>query len=142
MGSLISARNSKLLKPQQPVNESGCNCRDKQACPVQGNCQAKSVIYRTTVIEQTGTTNTYTGLTSNEFKDRWHVHKYSFNHIEAKQTTQSNYIHLLKEKNIKFEIHWDIIDSAKPFDPVTGTEPVRYAIWKPITLTSNALGQP
>ena len=54
-------------------------------------------------------------------KIAWHAHKYSFNHIEAKQTTLSNYIHLLKEKNIQFEIHWDMMDSAKPFDPVTGT---------------------
>ena len=54
-------------------------------------------------------------------KDSLDAHKYSFNHIEAKQTTLSNYIHLLKEKNIQFEIHWDMMDSAKPFDPVTET---------------------
>ena len=121
MGSVISARNSKLLEPHQPANVNGCNCRDKQACPAQGNCQAKSVIYRTTLTEQCGRINTYTGLTCNEFKDRWHAHKYSFNHIEAKQTTLSNYIHQLKEKQVKFDIHWDIIDTAKPFNPVTGT---------------------
>ena len=85
-----------------------------------GNCQEKSVIYRTTLNEENGTINTYTGLTCNDFKTRWHAHKNSFNNIDAKQTTLSRYIHELKEKGTKFELKWDIMDNAKPFNPVTG----------------------
>ena len=123
MGSIISARNSKLLNPQEQAVEDVCNCQKskKQDCPARGNCQAKSVVYRTTLTEETGVVNTYTGLTCNDFKERWRAHKNSFNNKEAKQTTLSNHIHYLKEKNIKYEIKWDIMDRAKPFNPVTGT---------------------
>ena len=42
-------------------------------CPVDGKCQTKGVIYQATVID-TGSSKTYTGLTSRRFKDRLYEH--------------------------------------------------------------------
>ena len=120
IGAIISGRNSKLTSPPPEKQEKTCNCRDKDACPVNGNCQEKSVIYRTTLNEENSTVNTYTGLTCNDFKTRWHAHKHSFENRDAKQTTLSSYKHALKDKGIGFDLSWDIMDSAKPFNPVTG----------------------
>ena len=39
---------------------------------------------------------------------------------QAYQTTLSSLTHELKNHNINFEIKWEIIDKAKPFNPVTG----------------------
>ena len=80
-----------------------CNCKQKQECPVGGKCLDTSIIYRATVNEDSGKTNTYTGLTCNTFKARWGAHKHSFNNTEANQTTLSSYLHELKRKNLKFD---------------------------------------
>ena len=123
IGTIISAKNSKLL--QQPREEKRmCNCRQKPECPVGGKCLDSSIIYRATVNEENRKTNTYTGLTCNDFKTRWGAHKHSFNNIDANQTTLSSHLHELQRKNVKFEIKWEIIDHAKPFNPVTGICPL------------------
>ena len=36
------------------------------------------------------------------------------------QTSLSNHIQNLKEKNIKHTIEWEKVDQAKPFSPVSG----------------------
>ena len=78
------------------------------------------MIYRATVTEDSGVINTYIGLTCNDFKTRWNAHNYSFNHSDANQTTLSTYIHDLKNKQIEYTLEWDLVSSAKPFNPVTG----------------------
>ena len=118
IGAIISAKNSKSLQPPKEKKKM-CNC--KQECPVGGKCLDTSIIYRATVNEDSGKINTYTGLTCNDFKARWGAHKHSFNNTGANQTTLSSYLHELNRKNMKFDLKWDIIDHAKPFNPVTGT---------------------
>lgn len=83
-------------------------------------CLSESVVYRATVTEESGVVNTYTGLTCNDFKTRWNAHNHSFNNSNANQTTLSTYIHDLKNKQIEYNLKWDLVSSAKPFDPVTG----------------------
>ena len=53
-----------------PVQEipPGCNCKNKnEICPMDGKCQTDKVVYKATVTEQDGTTNTYTGVTKRTF---------------------------------------------------------------------------
>ena len=88
-------------------------------CPVDGKCLSESVIYRATLTEENGTINTYVGLTCNTFKTKWNAHNHSFNNSEAKQTTLSSYIHEIKQKKIEYNLQWDLVSSAKPFNPVS-----------------------
>ena len=120
IGAAISANNSKLLEPKEKNDLNTCNCDTKENCPVQGKCLENEVIYRATLTEEGGEKHTYTGLTANKFKDRWSGHKHTFNNEQANQTTLSSLTHELKNKNINFEIKWEIVDRAKPFNPVTG----------------------
>ena len=120
IGAAISAHNSKLLEPKEKNAINTCNCDRKEDCPVQGKCLESEVIYRATITEEGGKIHTYTGLTANKFKARWSGHKHTFNNEEANQTTLSSLSHELENKHINFEIKWEIIDQAKPFNPVTG----------------------
>jgi hypothetical protein len=65
--------------------------------------------FRATINEDKGKVNSYTGLTFNDFKTRWGVHKHSFNSIGANQTTLSSYIHELKRKKVYFDLKWDML---------------------------------
>ena len=48
------------------------------------------------------------------------VHKHSFKNSELNQTSLSQHIHELKDKNIEFNFSWKIVDRGKPFSPISG----------------------
>ena len=79
-----------------------------------------SVVYKAEVIENNSTSNTYTGLTSNTFKERFYGHRHSFKKRDSNHsTTLSSHIWDLKDKNKNYEVKWSIIDRAKEFNPDT-----------------------
>ena len=83
MAQALSRHNSKILKEdtQQPQPTLACNCRGGQSnWPVDGKSRTESVVYRATVRETvSGKTETYTGLTGREFKERWYEHRTDMN---------------------------------------------------------------
>ena len=87
-------------------------------CPVNGKCLKTEVIYRAKVIEENGNEQTYTGLTCNSFKERWDKHNFTFTHKDADHTTLSSFIHELQEKGTNYNIKWEIVEKARPFNPV------------------------
>ena len=118
---IISAHNSKILKEKTPVPP--CNCTDKDDCPLDGGCRESNVVYQATLetIEDTPTVETYVGLASTEFKDRYRNHKTSINNrSHSTATTLSVKIWELKNSNTPFSLNWKIIGRARPFSPVTG----------------------
>ena len=62
---------------------------------------------------------TYIGLTSNTFKQRWTAHKSSFR-LEAheKDTRLSTYIWKLKREQVNFELNWRIVAKTRSYSPV------------------------
>ena len=97
-----------------------CNCRQKKTSwSLDGECLTKCVVYKATVTETTlNNQETYIGLTENEFKTRFNLHKLSFK-LEHKRTstTLSEHVWKLQNKNINFNIQWQIIKKVKPFAP-------------------------
>ena len=82
-------------------------------------CLTKCVVYKATVTETTSNNQeTHIGLTENEFKTRFNLHKSSFK-LEHKRTstTLSDHVWKLKKKNIKFNISWQVVKRVKPFAP-------------------------
>ena len=61
---------------------------------------------------------TYIGLTENEFKTRFNLHKSSFK-LEHKRTTTtlSDHIWKLKNKNTDFSNKWEFVENVKPYAP-------------------------
>ena len=123
----ISSNNHRLLR-QHRLKESThysklCNCQQKKkkkknACPLGGKCLTKiCVVYKETVTETiSNNQETYIGQTENEFKTRFNLHK-SFFELEHKRTstTLSEHVRKLKNKNINFNIKWEVVKKVKPF---------------------------
>ena len=114
--------NHPVQKDRTPANTiiAGCNCLADRECPLNGNCLTKEVIYRADVVEEDGSTSTYTGLTGSTFKERFYGHASSFrNRDEGHSTTLSSHIWNLKDAGKNFELKWRIIDMGKKFNPTS-----------------------
>ena len=99
-------------------NNKTCNCRQKNTCPLDGNCLQSSVIYQATVTHKdNNTTETYIGLTENDFKTRYRNHTASFRHAKHRNSTKlSKHIWSLKDNNIEHFISWRILTSHLPYN--------------------------
>ena len=124
MNSVISARNAKLLAPPPEAAKKVCSCPANKPCPLGGKCLEKGIIYKATVKQENNQVNTYIGLTCNSFKKRFYSHNASFRNPELNQTSLSNFVRKLQDKNVKHTISWEKIDQAKCFNPVAGICPL------------------
>ena len=123
---IIDNHNKRILKSSEhndtPTSKTKdnktCNCRQKDACPLDGNCLQPSVIYQATVTSKDNPTpETYIGLTENEFKTRYRNHIASFRHTRSRNSTElSKHIWNLKDGNIDYSISWRILSSAKAYN--------------------------
>ena len=88
------------------------------ACPLNGNCLQSSVIYQATVTRKdNNTSETYIGLTENDFKTRYRNHSASFRHAKHRNSTElSKHIWTLKDSDIDHSISWRIISSSSPYN--------------------------
>ena len=78
------------------------------------------MVYKAKVSDKNNTVQTYTGLTANTFKDRFYGHTHSFNHKSPdNSTTLSTHIWDLKDQGKRYEVEWETIDRAQPFNPTT-----------------------
>ena len=117
MKRIIQSHNKKISKiPNNPNNNRKCNCRQKNSCPLNGNCLAQNVIYKATITtdSRTSTTKEYIGSTCNQFKTRYNNHKASFKKHNPKNSTElSKFILNLKAKNVKYNIKWEILHQVQ-----------------------------
>ena len=118
MATIFSQHNSKVLRPAPPP--ARCRCiKDKENCPLPGKCTTDKLVYRATV-ETAQRTETYVGLTADQFKDRWSTHNGDFNDPGRRTKTElASYIWELKDNNIPYKISWEVVKRAQPFSPVT-----------------------
>ena len=49
MKTIITNHNKNILGKRPPINKSNCNCRNKEACPLNGQCQIGEVVYESTL---------------------------------------------------------------------------------------------
>ena len=96
-----------------------CNCRQNYSCPLDSKCLTKCVVYKAAVTETSSNNQeTYIRLTEHKFKTRFNLHKPSFK-LEHKRTstTLSDRVWKGKNKNMDFNIKWEIVKKMKPFAP-------------------------
>ena len=118
IGKIISGHNKKNLRHETPV-DSLCSCRDQNSCPVENKCLQKNVIYQATVKRQDDQkVETYIGLTSTSFKERWSTHKSSFRlQTHENATSLSAYIWKLKREGVNFDLSWKIVSKSNAYNP-------------------------
>ena len=117
----VSSHNAKIYKEKFPIDvQSDCKC-GQNPCILTDGCDSKNIIYQATLTQDNGKVDTYVGLCSTPFWQRYANHKTSFsNQKHRNETTLSSFIWDLKEKNINFTLKWRVIDRGKPYNPVSG----------------------
>jgi hypothetical protein len=93
---------TKLSQTAITSEESTCNCKKKEECPMSKKCLVESIVYQATVsTNDNSPPQTYFGLTENSFKTRYYNHKTSFTLYEKRNSTElSKYAWQLKRKGI------------------------------------------
>ena len=103
MAAMISSHNTKVLKPDSDPNTRTCSCRNKQQCPLEGNCLAECIVCQATVTAATKPTRHYFGLTEGNFKTRYNTHMHSFHAEQCRKATElSKYVWDLKSEGTYF----------------------------------------
>ena len=113
IGQIISAHNRKILSNTTTTTtepERTCNCRQKNDCPLDGNCLKSGIVYEA-VITTPSETFSYIGLTEGKFKTRYSNHKHSFKNPSKKTSTElAKKIWDLKDHSTPYQIAWKIAD--------------------------------
>ena len=96
---------------------SGCNCRNKDQCPLGGQCLTNNIIYKATIsTNNTNDTKHYIGMTTNSFKERYRNHTKYFQHKKySNETELSKHIWNLKNKKQNFNINWSILKRSAAY---------------------------
>ena len=117
MGRILKNHNKAVIADtENPDEVQHCNCRDKSACPLEGNCLAKSNVYGADVETGGGDVYPYIGISDGIFKSRWSDHMTSFKDIKYRNKTElSKLIWDLKDKNIQYKIKWKIIAKSNSY---------------------------
>ena len=123
--SYISEHNKILLKESKKVDQAtsskpSCNCKQGvNACPLNGHCLKKSLVYKASVTS-TNASAVYYGLTSDTFKTRFNNHQTSFKNERYKEsTTLSGYVWELKQANQIYDVKWEIAANAPTYNPAS-----------------------
>ena len=121
--SLINAHNKKINRPDDAIpTQPGCNCNNKDTCPLNQNCQASSLVYEATISSNIPNyqPKKYIGLCETTFKKRHSTHKTSFTHERYKNsTTLSAEYWRIKERNGTPTVTWRVVRHAKSYTPET-----------------------
>ena len=118
VASIIHAHNKKILYNNQPSNNAGCNCVQKENCPLNGNCLVRSTVYCGKVTNDNENNGSYyIGCTEKTFKDRQYKHRNSFKYESKNNKTElSKYIWDLKKKGVNEpNIKWSVVDRAQAY---------------------------
>ena len=131
----ISRHNNKILNGNNNNNNNGAAAQQQYACsclpqkkpetcrvlPGVG-CMVDNVVYRATITRtDTNHRETYTGSTYNPLKTRVNQHNNDITTQDEKRkgTTLSKYVRDLIRQGIPFNINWDVLKRAAPYNPIT-----------------------
>ena len=129
MSSIIKSHNNKVLATSQKINvaesdASTCNCRKSAACPLEGKCLTKSIIYQATISSNNKNSQKfrYIGLTEGTFKSRYNGHLQSIRHEKHETATElsKKYWEIKRGGNEPY-IAWKIV---KQVDTYKGGQPI------------------
>ena len=109
MSSIIKQHNTKILSNSNNIQNRLCNCRNRNDCPLNGNCLKKCFVYKAEVTTDQSL-KIYFGASEGEFKSRYNNHTLSFrNEHHANDTELSNHLWELKtttgwRKTLKYDL--------------------------------------
>ena len=116
-------KHSNFIQNKKNKTTLSCNCRDKNGCPLNGNCRTENVIYKYTSLTKNNVKKVYLGVSEGEFKNnRYYKHKQSFLNEDYKNsTTFSTYLWSIKstseEQNVN--LSWEIMRQAASYSNIS-----------------------
>ena len=113
MGSITSSRNKHILNSNS--TEYGCNCNNRDECPLENKCLAPGIVYRADVTNnKTDEHKYYYGISDTPFKDRYENHKTSFRHRSHLTASDlSKYYWKLVDNSVVLTIKFSIAKRVK-----------------------------
>ena len=120
MASIIKSNTAKLVKPASGnsiphTSEANCNCRNKDHCPLNGNCTKNCIVYQATITSGKQS-NVYFRSCSTTFKARFNNHNSLFRHRSKTASTElSKHVWKLKDSNRSYKITWNVVKHATSF---------------------------
>ena len=121
LANIIKAHNNEVSKDTSTRTQKPCNCRKKDLCPLNGECQSNNIIYNAEVENmRRNEKKVYIGLTEHAFKQRYSNHMQSIRHEKYGNSTElSKYVWQLKKEGEEFKITWSINRRAQAYSNTT-----------------------
>ena len=95
-----------------------CNCRNKNSCPLDRNCNVTNIICQAEVTNPESK-ETYIGLCDTTFKERYRNHTCSFRNERYRNVTElSKHIWDLKDRKLNYEIKWSKVKQARSYSNI------------------------
>ena len=119
MKTIINNHNKNILGKNASINTSTSNCRNKEACPWNGQCQIQEIVYQdaSSSNQPNYKDKKYFGIGEESFKGRLYNHNSSFRNEFYKNDTELSKEHWqIKMKNYTPKITWSIIRKCLPYN--------------------------
>ena len=87
MENLIKQHNTRVLKNQEHLEKSSCNCTVKDNCSLDGKCLHECNMYQAKVVANSECKE-YFGTAEGEFKLRYNNHTMSLRHKKREKDTE------------------------------------------------------
>ena len=119
MKTIINNHNKNILGKKPSINTLTCNCRNKEACLLNGQCQIGEVAYEGTLSSNQPNfkEKKYFGIADESFKGRLYNHNLSFrSEIYKNNTELSKELWQIKVKNYTPKITWRITRKCPPYN--------------------------
>ena len=120
ISSIIKSHNKKVLS-EKIESVIPCNCRVKNECPLNGQCQVKDIVYKCTVSTSVKPDRVYLGTAEGFFKTRFYNHNKSFKYRRYENdTTLSKYVWEIKDKHQETPVlKWSIVKSVPAYSNIS-----------------------
>ena len=86
MGSVIASHNRRII--ELTSNNHGCNCRNRDECPLDNKCLTANIVYKTVVSAPGKPDKKYFGIAKTSFKERFRNHTIDFRHKKYVSSTE------------------------------------------------------
>ena len=104
ISSILSTHNKNILNPK--LTSLGCNCRNKDNCPLDGECLTPNIIYHADITTDNDH-KFYYGTSEATFKHCHSNHTCDFKHVKYQHASElAKYIRQLKNNNSNYSIKW------------------------------------
>ena len=117
---IVNGHNKKVLAEDNTAERNKCNCPRNSTCPLNGACLSENTLYAGKLSSDLPNYNPrdYAGVSEGPWKQRWYVHRLSFNDRNYANCRLAKEVWRIKDLGGDFHIEWRIIGHAPAYNPI------------------------